>query len=209
MFSLQKLLGKEDKFFDLLEASAEEARASVQILIKYLQKPEQLKTLDEFILARRKDKAITAQISDALCTTFVTALEREDIEALSVALYKVPKTVEKIAERIMLAPAYLKAMDLSRQVDLLQRAAETVVLMIRELRKGVRLEHIKLQNDQLQTLEGEADKVLVELLRVLYATQQDTVRVVFLKVIYELLEKVADRCRDAGNVITNIVLKNS
>ena len=58
-------------------------------------------------------------------------------------------------------------------------------------------------------LEGEADKVLVEMLRGLYATHLDTVRVVFLKDIYELLEKVADRCRDAGNVINQIVLKNS
>ncbi len=34
MFSLQRLLGKEDKFFTLLEASAEEARTSVQALVK-------------------------------------------------------------------------------------------------------------------------------------------------------------------------------
>ena len=34
MFSLQKLLGKEDKFFTLLEASAQEARNSVQALVK-------------------------------------------------------------------------------------------------------------------------------------------------------------------------------
>jgi uncharacterized protein Yka (UPF0111/DUF47 family) len=26
--------------------------------------------------------------------------------------------------------------------------------------------------------------------------------------LYELLEKVVDRCRDAGNVISNIILKN-
>jgi hypothetical protein len=30
-----------------------------------------------------------------------------------------------------------------------------------------------------------------------------------LKDLYELLEKVVDRYRDAGNVITHIVLKNS
>ena len=30
-----------------------------------------------------------------------------------------------------------------------------------------------------------------------------------LKDLYELLEKVIDRCRDAGNVIFHIVLKNS
>jgi len=209
MFSLQKILGKEDKFFTLLEASAEEARNSVRTLRKYLANPETLKTLDEFILTRRKDKAITAQISEALCTTFVTTLEREDIEALSNALYKIPKTVEKIAERIMLGPQYVESIDLSRQMGLLENATEMVVTMIRELRKGVNLERIRTYNDQLQAIEGDADNALLDKLKELYASQGNAIRVVFLKDIFELLEKVADRCRDAGNVINHIVLKNS
>jgi len=209
MFSLQKILGKEDKFFTLLEASAEEARNSVRTLRKYLASPETLKTLDEFILTRRKDKAITAQISEALCTTFVTTLEREDIEALSNALYKIPKTVEKIAERIMLGPQYAQSIDLSRQMGLLENATDTVVTMIRELRKGVNLERIRTHNDQLQAIEGDADNALLDKLKELYASQGNAIRVVFLKDIFELLEKVADRCRDAGNVINHIVLKNS
>ena len=209
MFSLQKILGKEDKFFTLLEASAEEARTSVRTLRKYLANPETLKTLDEFILTRRKDKAITAQISEALCTTFVTTLEREDIEALSNALYKIPKTVEKIAERIMLGPQYVESIDLSRQMGLLENATDMVVTMIRELRKGVNLERIRTYNDQLQAIEGDADNALLDKLKELYASQGNAIRVVFLKDIFELLEKVADRCRDAGNVINHIVLKNS
>jgi uncharacterized protein Yka (UPF0111/DUF47 family) len=209
MFSLQKLLGKEDKFFTLLEASAEEARNSVRMLRKYLESPETLKNLDEFILARRKDKAITAQISEALCTTFVTTLEREDIEALSNALYKIPKTVEKIAERIMLGPQYVESIDLSHQMGLLERATDTVVLMLKDLRKGVNLERVRTHNDQLQAIEGEADNALLGKLKELYSSQGNAVRVVFLKDIFELLEKVADRCRDAGNVINHIVLKNS
>ena len=209
MFSLQKILGKEDKFFTLLEASAEEARNSVRTLRKYLASPDTLKTLDEFILTRRKDKAITAQISEALCTTFVTTLEREDIEALSNALYKIPKTVEKIAERIMLGPHYVESIDLSRQMGLLENATDMVVTMIRELRKGVNLERIRTYNDQLQAIEGDADNALLDKLKELYASQGNAIRVVFLKDIFELLEKVADRCRDAGNVINHIVLKNS
>ena len=209
MFSLQKILGKEDKFFTLLEASAEEARNSVRTLRKYLANPESLKTLDEFILTRRKDKAITAQISEALCTTFVTTLEREDIEALSNALYKIPKTVEKIAERIMLGPHFVESIDLSRQVGLLENATDMVVTMIRELRKGVNIERIRTHNDQLQAIEGDADNALLDKLKELYASQGNAIRVVFLKDIFELLEKVADRCRDAGNVINHIVLKNS
>jgi uncharacterized protein Yka (UPF0111/DUF47 family) len=33
--------------------------------------------------------------------------------------------------------------------------------------------------------------------------------VLVLRDLYDLLEKIVDRCRDAGNVVTHIVLKNS
>ena len=209
MFSLQRLLGKEDKFFDLLEASAQESRSSVQALAHFTTNPDELKTLDEFVLSRRKEKRINDQISEALCTTFVTALEREDIEALSVALYKIPKTMEKIGERILLAPQLFKGVDLTRQVSMLEKGTDTLVTMIKELRWGVHLEKIRELNDKLQTIEGEGDKLILEQLKLLYMGEHNGTKVVFLKDIFELIEKVFDRCRDAGNVINHIVLKNS
>ena len=90
MFSLKKLLGKDDKFFDLLEASAEEARASTALLGRFLQEyaaKGRPPNIDEFVHSRRKDKHLTQQITEELCRTFVTPLEREDIEALAFALW--------------------------------------------------------------------------------------------------------------------------
>ncbi|MEI6862253.1 MAG: hypothetical protein WCL04_08380, partial [Verrucomicrobiota bacterium] len=78
---LRKLPGHEDKFHDLLEASAEEALASTKLLASYLQRSEAYTStadLDDFIHSRRKDKKITRQISEELAKTFVTPLERED-----------------------------------------------------------------------------------------------------------------------------------
>ncbi len=209
MLNLQQLLGKKDLFFDLLEASAREANTSIQSLSKFLESPDRLKTLDEFILSRRKEKKTTDEISEALCTTFVTALEREDIAALSVCLYKIPKTVEKIAERIIIAPAFINNVDITRQVLMLDKATQTLLAMVQSMRAGENLEKIKAHNDRLQVIEGEADKLMLELLKTLYSSTSDPIKVVFLKDIFEMLEKVADRCRDAGNVISHIVLKNS
>ncbi len=209
MISFQKLLGKEDKFFDLLEASAEEARNSVRALIKYLQDPMQIPGIDEFSEVRRKGKAINTQIIDALCHTFITTLDREDIQGLSVALYKIPKTVEKIVERIMLAPHHLKSLNLSRQMALMVQATDILLQMLKDLHRGLHLEHINALNEQLQGIEGEADRALLELLRELYVTPSPLVRGVFLKDVLELQEKVFDRCRDAGNVINQIVLRSS
>jgi uncharacterized protein Yka (UPF0111/DUF47 family) len=209
MFSLQKLLGKEDKFFDLLEASAEEGRASVQALIKLVQSAVESRTLNEFVVSRRKEKKIAAQISEAVATTFVTALEREDIEALSFALYRIPKTVEKVGERILIAPQFLSGIEISRQLSMMEKSTNTLLQMIKELRRGGNPEKIRGFNDQLQAIEGEADQLVIELLRDLYSGRHDPLKAVFLKELFDLLEKVTDRCRDAGNVISQIVLKNS
>src|SRR2546430_2657245 len=209
MFSLQEVLGNDDKFFKLMEGSAEESRASIQCLVQLMKHPEKGQSLDPFAEIRRKDKRLTQELSEHLCKTFVTPLEREDIESLSNALYKIPKTAEKFGERYLLAPQHIKGWNVSKQMAMLEKAADTVVLLVHELRQGVNLEKVKKQNDQLQHIEGEADKLMVESLQELYNGDHNSLRVVILKDLYELLEKIFDRCRDAGNVVFQIVLKHS
>ena len=86
-------------FFEMLESSAQEAHNSVHALVKLSQALDQPVGLEEFARSRRRDKEITGTIRNAIYTTFVTALEREDIESLCNALYRIPKTVEKFGER--------------------------------------------------------------------------------------------------------------
>lgn len=209
MFSLQRLLGKGDKFFDLLDASADEARASVDLLVQMLSSPDPAKQLDEFVLTRRKEKRIAVQITEELVKTFVTPLEREDIEALSSALYKIPKTAEKFAERLLIGRHHLEGCHFTKQTQLLEQATDAIVTMVKLLRGGADLEKIKELNDRLHYFEGEADKLMLELLRELYSGKPDPVRAIIQRDLYEILEKIIDRCRDVGNVVFQITLKNS
>jgi hypothetical protein len=64
-------------------------------------------------------------------------------------------------------------------------------------------------NSRLQSIEGEADKLELDLLRELYQGDYAPKQIIFLRDLYELLEKVIDRCRDAGNIILQVVLKYS
>jgi len=211
MFSLQKLFGKDDKFFDLLEASAEEARHSVQALNRVLARANKTPTLEEFHQAKEADKKITEQINEALVNTFVSQLEKDDVEVLSAGLYKIPKTVEKIAERVIIAFPVVKDVDFSRHVALLDAATRRVVELVKLLRDlgSGQLDHAKEINGKLQQIEGEADDLILEMLKDLFSGKHDPTRVLALKDLYELIEKVIDRCRDAGNIVTHIVLKNS
>ncbi len=207
MFSLQRLLSGEDKSFDLMEGSAEEARAAIHSLVAMLQAPQQQRSLDSFVAARRKEKLLANDLTEYLCKTFVTPLEREDMEALSKALYKIPKTAEKFAERYLLAGAQTQGVDLAHHMALLARAADVLVIMVKELRKGVDLETMRRQNDQLQQVEGEGDKLMLESLRELYTGKYQPFQVMLMKDLFELLEKILDRCRDVGNIVFHILLK--
>lgn len=212
MISLPKLFGKDQKFFDLLEASAEEALTSTKLLSTHLQRVENTRSagnLDDFIQSRRKDKQITSHITEELCKTFVTPLEREDIEALSLALYRIPKTVEKLVERISIYPGKFPREGFIRQADLLGKAAEAVLFMVKQLRGGAKLEQIAEANNRLQFAEGEADKHLLASIRDLYHGAYDAKETVILQDLFEMMEKSIDRCRDAGNVVFQIVLKYS
>ncbi|TAN37626.1 MAG: DUF47 family protein [Verrucomicrobia bacterium] len=209
MKTLRKLLGYDDKFFDLLEASAIEAQGSVQLLTELLRDTTKCPTMDAFVQTRRKDKRITEEITEELCKTFVTPLEREDIEALSFALYKIPKTAEKFSEKFILCREALGGVDFSRQLALLEQASAIIVQMVRQLRGRKHLDALKDQNSRMHYLEGEADKLMLELIRELYSGKHDPLRVIINMDLYETLEKIIDRCRDAGNVIFQIVLKYS
>jgi len=209
MFSLQTIFGKGDKFYGLLEASADAARQSTRALISLLNAPVSTRSLDEFRVARRREKELFAQIGQALVDTFVTALDREDIEALAGALYKIPKTVEKFAERYVLFSDRLVDVDYSSRAAMLEKAADVIVQMTSQLRRTPRLDVMRDLNERMQSIESEADRLILDLYRDLFTNERDPARLMLRKDLFELLEKAIDRCRDAGNVIFQIVLKNS
>lgn len=209
MFSLQKLLAKEDKFFNLLEASAAEARTSVHALVNlkdHFARPVQA---EDSAYARHRDRQITEEITAAVYTSSTTAIQREDIQALSTALYRITKTADKFRERALTAPQYVQGIDFSKQLTLLEAASEIVLQLVKSLRAGMSLKFTGQLIEELQSLENEADKLMPALYRELFSGRYDAVQAIFLKDLYELLEKAIDRCRSAGNLISRIVLKNS
>src|SRR6185503_5266868 len=147
MFSIQKILSKYDNLFTLLELSAEEAGKSIQALNQVLSTPNQVPSINEFHRSKEVDKQITDQINRAVINDTVTDIDREDIELLSSVLYKIPKTVEKIAERFIVSAEVVKDTDFSRHVELLRTATKQVVEMVRQIRKRPSVEQIKEMND--------------------------------------------------------------
>ncbi|HEY1787667.1 MAG TPA: DUF47 family protein [Verrucomicrobiae bacterium] len=209
MFSIQQLFGKGDRFQELLEAAAQESDQSVRLVIELMKSPRNTQNLDDLIIARRKEKKISEQISNELVKTFITGMEREDIEALARGLSRIAKTAEKLAERLVIAGNHLEGIDFSKQAEMMTKATDAIHQMVKRLDDMEDMEKMKTFNDRLQFVEVEADKYMNELLRDLYGGKYEAIRAIAVRDVYELIEKVIDRCHDAGNVVMQIVLKNS
>lgn len=68
MFSLQRILGQEDKFIGLLEASAKEACSSVRALERFISDSQDRRSMADFVASRRNEKRITDEIREAIST---------------------------------------------------------------------------------------------------------------------------------------------
>jgi uncharacterized protein Yka (UPF0111/DUF47 family) len=209
VISIASLFGKSDRFFELLSASAKSAHQSIEALSRLLRESHGNVSLAELAVARRNEKRNSETISEELVKVFITALEREDIEALSKALYRIPKTVEKFGERFEIMKHLVDAGDFAPQMAIAQEAASVVVRMVDMLPNSPKLENIKAENDKMQELEGRADQLVLGYLKEIYSGSVDPIKAMAMRDLYDLLEKVIDRCRDTCNIVSQIVLKNS
>jgi len=208
MFSLQTIFGSGKQFYTLLDEAAVAASDAAKALHSMLRDADRQPALDAFKLARLRERAASDKISQALVDSFMTPIEREDIEALGSALYKIPKQIEKFADRYSLATTHLEHIDFAPRAAMLEQAAGVVVEMVADLRH-MNLDRMTALNEKLRSLENEADRLMLELYRDIYSGRLDNLQMFLLKEFFEILEKAIDRCREAGVVAYQIVLKNS
>ena len=209
MFSLQSFFSKDSSFYDLLEENAAQAQKAAECLAQVVQNPGDNRALENLKAARGRSKEIFEEISEKVVKTFVTALDKEDIESLSAALYMIPKPMVKFAERYIMASPLIPDVSFEKQIALVVQASTIVNTMVKQIRGGLKLEKIKGLNGNLHDSEEEADVLELELLKDLYNSPRKGLKVTIIKDQYHLLEKAIDRCRDAGNVVAHIFLKNS
>ena len=119
MFSLQTIFGSGKQFYTLLEEAADAAYDAAKALHVMMKASDRQPALDAFKLARLRERAASDKIGQALVDSFMTPIEREDIEALGSALYKIPKQIEKFADRYSLATRHLEHIDFAPRAAML------------------------------------------------------------------------------------------
>jgi hypothetical protein len=156
-------------------------------------------------LEREADE-LTRSIFAELNKTFITPLDREDIQRIASKTDDVIDFIEGIAGRIKSynvtsAPPYM--VEISKE---LLNAIKEVELLISRL-KGLKADKSLVEHcRKISDIEHNVDELYRTAVGQLFETN-DAVNIIKLKDIYEAIEQASDRCLDVADVVEDIVLK--
>jgi uncharacterized protein Yka (UPF0111/DUF47 family) len=209
MFSLQRLLGHPKEFFGLLEQSAALGREAATALADLVARPTEHPSLERITTARRQDKEVINRLEERLSRVFITPIEREDLEEIAQGLYRIPKAVEKFAERFEFVWEQVQDVDFTLGARMLVRASELVEEMVQSLGSDGALGKIKSTEARLSQIEADASHIILASTRALFLPGNAPLKIVIAKDLFDILAEGIEECRAIGRTLALVVLKNS
>ena len=211
-----KLLPREGNFFDMFNQHAdrivEAARAFSQLVANYNDPHLRDKYNQDVDNAERAADRVTHEVNRTIHKTFITPIDREQIHTLINTMDDVADLIQDSAETMALYDVRHMTDEITRLTDLCVRCCERVrdaVRMLDRMADPAVVEAATKTCDEIDRLEGDADRVMRSAMSKLFREEPDVREVIKLKAIYELLETITDKCEDVANLIEGIVLENS
>lgn len=202
------LMPREEKFFDLFEASAQNVVKGAQMLKELVDKWENVpETVEKVTALEHEGDAITHQIMEQLHRTFVTPFDREDIALLAHSLDDIIDFIQAAADTMLVYHVDRPdqtARDLS---DIIVQSAVEVGRAMPFLRQSGKLKQILAPCVEINRLENVADGIYRTALGELF-NGTDIAKIIKWREIYEQMESATDRCEDVANVLEGVALKN-
>ena len=206
---LKEWLIPQDKiFFELLEKQSklvlEGSNSLHDLLCNYKdveQKRQSIKDLEH------SGDDVVHEIQDRLSQTFITPIDREDINVLSCLYDDILDFTYTIANKLC---AY-GIEDIPHPMITFSEIILKSVLALNKSFSNMRnlnQEKIEQHNIVVHFLENEGDELLSKTVADLFR-QKNIITIIKYKELYEDLEKITDICEDVSNLLRDIVLKHS
>ncbi len=207
---------KEERFHLLFGRDAANLVAAAKLfgaLVRSTQLESRRIKLIELKGLEHEGDLITQQVLEALNSTFITPMDREDIRALAGDLDDILDYLESTGQLLVL-------FQLEEAPEALQQFATILEDLTLEVERGISLiwdlANEKKINESLRRIsdhENRADELYQTVLADLFNRRSgdggppDPVAILKWKEVYDGLENACDACKDVGNTLHDIVIK--
>ena len=195
-------------FITCAEFSSQAAHLLKDILSDF--RPEETKKrLDELHAIEHAADEKKHELNDKLVKAFITPIEREDIASLSQQIDNLTDKIEEVFIRIYINNVSKIRPEALEMLDIVIRCCEEICGLMREFANFRRSKELKDRIIRINSLEEAADRLYIANIRALHSEEKDVLEIIAWREIYSYLEKCADACEHAADVVEGVVMKNS
>ena len=206
----EKLLPPENKvFYDLFEDSAKNCNDMAILFNEAIAHG----ITEELVVRARNLKhrgsGLERETTKRLNNTFITPIDREDIQALATMLNKITK---KIVQAFMNLNVYRMTSfteEMLQQSKTIQKATDELIRSVSLLKTISKTKEITESRQAMKEIESLGDDILYRALDKLFSGEFEAIEVIKLRDIYKVLESAMDKCYGVSDAILNIALKNN
>jgi predicted phosphate transport protein (TIGR00153 family) len=205
---------KEERFHELLDRDTQHLLKGAQLFVGIARSTsleERRAQVSQLKALEHDGDIITKEIFDALNSTFITPLDREDIRTLASDLDDILDYLEGVAQ-------YLVLFEIAESPEPLRKFAELILSMVEEIHTATGLvwdlsneKTIQAAIVRISQLENEGDALYLSVIGDLFKGKdgRSPVEILKWKEIYQGLEDACDECKDFTHALGNIVIKNA
>jgi predicted phosphate transport protein (TIGR00153 family) len=209
---LQLLIPKDRIFFPLLEKASLNLVTISKALYDALtttSAEERVVLIREIERIEHEGDKVTHEIMHQLSATFITPFDREDIHELTSAIDDILDHIHGSAKRIEIYKVTNISPAMIKLAELIQQAADELYKAIHELRDLKNTNTIREASIKINSIENHADDVFDNAVAKLFEEEKNAIELIKIKEVLQNLETATDKCEDAANVLSSILVKHS
>ena len=198
-----------DVFYQLFEESSETCKQTAKLFLQILREGC---NEDLMVTARQykhKSNKIFKKTLKVLNQTFVTPIEREDIQNISAMLNRITKKIVKASMNFRVYRIEKSTEHMIMQANTLISATEELDYITHHFKKNTSVSEMTDRNLKMKEIETRGDEIHYEALDKLFSGEYDALTVIKFRDIHKDIESALDTCYDVSDAVTNVVLKES
>ena len=196
-------------FFNQFQESAKICNKTA-ILYNEVLKTGLTKESKEKILSYKKKGGISFKLTlKQLNKSFITPIEREDIQYITVQLHKINKKIIKACLNLEVYRITSYTNEMVEQAETLVKATEALGVILKKFKKVSDVEDITKTNIEMKKLASLGDEIHLRAIDDLFSGKYDALSVIKLRDMYKEIENALDACFYVSDTILNVVLKQS
>lgn len=196
----------EKELLVILDGLAKKSVEASEAVYELLQDPTNVEKIKEVSRIETEADVLTRDIFSELNRTFITPLDREDMQRVASKIDDIIDFMDGIGARFLSYKITTSPPHALEMAEELVKATKEVEYMVSKLSNVKNpksmIEHCR----NTSTIEHKIDDLYRTAITELFESN-DAIHIIKLKDIYETMETASDRCVDVADVIEDIVLK--